>query len=296
MFRFPFTRHRRVFKPARPGLGERVSAAVGRARPARRDSKVLASRRDWRLWFGLPAALVVVVAIVVALIAVRSSSGSESSSTQPSPAPTPPVPSSTPAPTTAPSGVAPPVVSKVPTTDPVVFFTIDDGLVRDPKVADFLERHKIPVTMFLVPEAAMEGEVFFERIQKVGASIQDHTQNHRSLTGLGPGAQQREVCGPVDEFQQEFGRRPWLFRPPNGFYNATTEGAVRVCGLRDIVLWTGATNDGRLDLQHPGGLQAGDIILMHFRPDLLENLQVALDAARGAGLRPAPLEQYLPDR
>ncbi len=297
MFRLPFTRHRRVFQPARPGLGERVSEAVDRARPGRRDSKVLASRRDWRLWFALPAALVVGGAIVVAVVAVRSSSGSESSSAQPRAAPTaPPAPSTAPAPTTAPLGTAPPVVSKVPTTDPVVFFTIDDGLVRDPKVVDFLRKHKIPVTLFLIPEPAKQGEAYFKGIQKLGATIQDHTENHRTLTGLGAGAQQREICAPVGEFQGRFGQRPWLFRPPNGNYNATTKGAVRVCGLRDIVLWQGTMNDGRLDLQHPGGLQAGDIILMHFRTDLLQNLQVALDAAHAAGLKPAPLEQYLPDR
>jgi hypothetical protein len=52
-------------------------------------------------------------------------------------------------------------------------------------------------------------------------------------------------------------------------------------------------NDGRLDVQGGGPLQAGDIILMHFRPDLRGNLEVALKAARAAGLQPAALEQYL---
>jgi hypothetical protein len=45
---------------------------------------------------------------------------------------------------------------------------------------------------------------------------------------------------------------------------------------------------------HWGGpLQPGDIILMHFRTDLRGNLEVALNAARAAGLQPAALEQYL---
>jgi hypothetical protein len=55
-------------------------------------------------------------------------------------------------------------------------------------------------------------------------------------------------------------------------------------------------NDGRLDVQGGGTLQRGDIILMHFRPDLRENLEVALNAAQAAGLQPAPLEQYLTPR
>ena len=52
-------------------------------------------------------------------------------------------------------------------------------------------------------------------------------------------------------------------------------------------------NDGRLDIQGGGRLQPGDVILMHFRRDLRQNLEVALSAAQSAGLRPAPLEQYL---
>ncbi len=246
------------------------------------------------MWIALPAVGVAAVAVLV-FIFVRDSGGSRLSSTRRAPASTvPPTASTVPAPTTAPLGTVPPVVSKVPTSDPVVFFTIDDGLVRDPKVVDFLKQHKIPVTMFLIPEPAREGEAYFKQIQALGGTIQDHTQNHRDLAKLGPGAQQREVCGPLDDYATRFGQRPWMFRPPNGDYDSTTKGAVRVCGLRELVLWTGSTNDGRLDLQHPGPLQPGDIILMHFRTDLRRNLEVALNAAHAAGLTPGRLDHYLP--
>lgn len=57
--------------------------------------------------------------------------------------------------------------------------------------------------------------------------------------------------------------------------------------------WQGTMDDGVLRLQHSGSLQPGDIILMHFRPDLRKNLEVLLKAAKNAGLVPAPLEQYL---
>jgi hypothetical protein len=58
------------------------------------------------------------------------------------------------------------------------------------------------------------------------------------------------------------------------------------------VLWRASTNDGRLDTQGEP-LQAGDIILMHFRTDLRTNLEVALNTIHAAGLRPARLEDYL---
>ena len=89
------------------------------------------------------------------------------------------------------------------------------------------------------------------------------------------------------------GTRPWLFRPPGGFLNQSVPVVARRCGIRAVVTWRATMNDGRLDVQGGGPLQPGDIILMHFRTDLRGNLEVALNAAQAAGLRPAALEQYL---
>ena len=65
------------------------------------------------------------------------------------------------------------------------------------------------------------------------------------------------------------------------------------CGIRAVVTWRATMNDGRLDVQGGGPLQHGDIMLMHFRPDLRQNLEVEFDAAQAAGPQPAPLEDYL---
>ena len=50
-----------------------------------------------------------------------------------------------------------PVYSTIPTGDPVVFFTIDDGIMRDPAAVDFIRSHHIPVTLFLTPAFARPG-------------------------------------------------------------------------------------------------------------------------------------------
>jgi peptidoglycan/xylan/chitin deacetylase (PgdA/CDA1 family) len=232
--------------------------------------------------------------VIGALLVSRSSSGSSKPSTTEA-APT------TTLPTTAPSKAVPiasgpsaPVFTRIPTADPVVFLTIDDGLIRDPAVVEFLKKHRVPVTLFPVVSAAREGEAYFEELQAIGATIQDHTVNHKAVNTLTPFGQHAEICKAADEFMLRFGQRPWLFRPPEGKYNDATRGEARACGMRAIVLWNGATNDGRLDLQHSGRLQPGDIILMHFRTDLLQNLRVVLRAAKAAGLEPGRLEEYLP--
>ena len=186
-----------------------------------------------------------------------------------------------------------PIISRVPTPNPVVFFTIDDGQVRDPAVIDFLRDHKIPVTMFLLPNFLHEDPAYFESIHALGASVQDHTISHADLRTLDSAAQQREICGVLNEYGLRFGAQPWLFRPPDGFFNQSVPVVARRCGIRAVVTWRATMNDGRLDVQGGGPLQPGDIILMHFRPDLRGNLEVALNAAQAAGLQPAALEQYL---
>ena len=190
-------------------------------------------------------------------------------------------------------GAVAPVISRVPTTNPVVFFTIDDGMVRDPAVVDYLREQHIPVTMFLLPNFLHEDPEYFDSIHALGASVQDHTISHGDLRQLSATAQQREICGVLGEYSFRFGAQPWLFRPPDGFYNQSVPVIARRCGIRAVVMWRATMNDGRLDVQGGGPLQAGDIILMHFRPDLRQNLEVALNAARAAGLQPAALEQYL---
>jgi peptidoglycan/xylan/chitin deacetylase (PgdA/CDA1 family) len=196
-------------------------------------------------------------------------------------------------PVTIPPGPVAPVLSKIPTTNPVVFFTIDDGLVRDPAAVDFIRVHHIPVTLFILPVPLQQDPAYFLTLAQVGASVQDHTVHHLLLPKLSAARQVAEVCGSVDLLHRTFGRRPWLFRPPYGEFNTSTKYAVRQCGLQAIVTWQGTMNDGVLRLQHPGPLQPGDIILMHFRPDLRRNLEVLLKAAKDAGLIAAPLEQYL---
>ena len=178
------------------------------------------------------------------------------------------------------------------TSDPVVFLTIDDGIVQDPAVIDYIRQEQIPVTMFPVPAYVEQNEPYFQAIHALGASVQDHTVHHTDLTKLSLTNMRAEICGPLDEYQAKFGARPWIFRPPYGFMNANVQVVARSCGIRAIVLWHASTNDGRLDTQG-GPLQRGDIILMHFRTDLRQNLEVALKAIRAAGLRPAHLEDYL---
>lgn len=195
-------------------------------------------------------------------------------------------------PVSLPQGPEAPVVSRVPTTDRVVFVTIDDGLERDPAVVEFFRQHRMPFSLFLVQNAAAAGEEFFRELQGVGATIHTHTYTHPDLTTVDAATRTKEVCGPMDDFEARFGRRPTLFRPPYGAVNDTVQVTAKECGYRAVVLWKASTNNGQLQLQE-GELQPGDVILMHFRPDLLANLQVLVDDLDAQGFTVGRLEDYL---
>jgi peptidoglycan/xylan/chitin deacetylase (PgdA/CDA1 family) len=216
---------------------------------------------------------------------------STTSTTRPDPLALPPAPPPTPIAAPASSAGAP-VISRVPTTDRVVFVTIDDGLVQDPAMIETVRRMRIPVSMFLVRDFARQGQAFFQQLVDLGGLVEAHTAEHPNLTTLGANAQYAEICGPLDTLERLFGRRPVLFRPPGGAYNATTQSIAASCGLQYVVNWTAAANDGRIDWQ-AGKMQAGDIILFHFRDDLVQNLRLLANLCKQQGFTVARLEDYL---
>lgn len=187
-----------------------------------------------------------------------------------------------------------PVLSRIDTTDPVVFLTIDDGAVRDPRVADLFERAKIPVALFLTEGNFLADPAYFLRVASGGGSINSHTRSHTKLTTLGETQQRNEVCGMRDVIAKHVLVPGHLFRSPYGVQNATTQKVAASCGINAILFWRAAINDGRVQFQQGTTLRPGDIVLSHFRPDLYEGIVAFLFEAGRAGLTVAPIENYLP--
>ena len=230
---------------------------------------------------------------------VTSTRPGPSTTTRPAPTTTVPkpgfglLPQPPPTPVALPPTDLAPAFSRVPTTNKVIFLGIDDGMVRDPAVLDYLQQAKIPFTNFLVQSQAVAGENFWKQAQALGGTVQAHTITHPDLTKV-PAAQLRsEVCGTLDDYQQRFGVRPTLFRPPYGALNDNVRAVAASCGFKAVVMWQGSTNDGRFDLQAGTQLTPGDIVLMHWRTDLLGNLQKVVQTCKEQGFTIARLEDYL---
>ena len=67
------------------------------------------------------------------------------------------------------------------------------------------------------------------------------------------------------------------------------------CGFKALIMWKGSTNDGRFDLQEGPNLHPGDIILLHWRTDLYQDLLKVFDTVRTQGFSIGRLEDYFPD-
>jgi peptidoglycan/xylan/chitin deacetylase (PgdA/CDA1 family) len=199
-----------------------------------------------------------------------------------------------PQPVSLPATSSAPVFSRIPTTNKVIFLGIDDGIVRDPAVADLLQQANIPFTMFLQQGEADAGVDYFKQLQQYGGVVESHTITHPDLTKVSYSQLQTEVCGTLDDYQNLYGRRPTLFRPPYGSYNANVQAVAAQCGFKAVVLWKGSTNDGRFDLQDGTNLTPGDIVLLHFRTDLLVDLQKVFEVCKEQGFAIASLQDYLP--
>ncbi|MFE0178786.1 polysaccharide deacetylase family protein [Streptomyces sp. NPDC059002] len=194
-----------------------------------------------------------------------------------------------------------PAIRRVPTSDRVVFLTIDDGQAKDPGFRDLMNTLRIPFSMFLTDSLAGDGYPYFAGLEALGNKVQNHTLTHRRLTKLPATRQRAEICGQQERLRTVFGHAPTLFRPPGGNYNATTQRAAADCGLRAVVLWTASMQPGGLRSNAPqDALRSGDIILFHFFP--AEKLhrrtlrQVTIDLARtvtAQGFALARIEDYL---
>ncbi|MEU5524593.1 polysaccharide deacetylase family protein [Streptomyces sp. NPDC052079] len=193
----------------------------------------------------------------------------------------------------------PPLVDHVPTDDPVVFLTYDDGAERDPRFIDLVRERRLPVSMFLTDSVMGPGYAHFARLRAVGASLQNHTLDHPALRGLPYAGQRAEICGQQRKLRSRFGIRPRLFRPPYGTYDTTTLRAAADCGIAAVVLWRAVLEpDGHVTYTRgPHHLNPGDIVSVPSGEaptlSLAERTVRLLGELEERGLKVGRLEDYV---
>lgn len=187
-----------------------------------------------------------------------------------------------------------PVITRVTTKQPVVFLTIDDGVVKTQESLDLLDEYGYPATLFLTKSAIAGNPDFFKKFQARGDRIQNHTISHNtSMVHESYQYQLGEVKGMQDYIKAHYGTTPALFRPPGGAYSNAMRMAVAAAGLKAVIDWECKANAGRMDYQVGNGLRPGDICLMHFRPEFKRDLAAFHQAQKASGLTVVRLEEFL---
>ncbi|MFC9976001.1 polysaccharide deacetylase family protein [Spirillospora sp. NPDC127200] len=202
-----------------------------------------------------------------------------------------------------PSGL-PPIVRSINTQEKVVFLTIDDGYEYDAEFVNLVRREKVPILTFLTTRYVRGQGQYFWAMRNAGSQMENHTVSHKNMAVQTPETQRREICDAQETITEQYGRRPTIFRPPFGSYNETTRKMAKECGIKSIMLWSAEFYNGT---SGPGvglngfargdggkGFKPGDIVLMHYRKGLAQQLQMILGWIREQGFRPAAVENYLP--
>ncbi len=185
-----------------------------------------------------------------------------------------------------------PVVRRIETDQPYVFITIDDGAVRHPAAAELMRKSGVEPTLFLNSKHVDGHAEFFKGFEGL-ATVHAHTTSHPDLTGRPYDFQRGEICGNADLLRVQLDARPKLFRPPFGNFDHTTRRAAADCGFTALVMWTAAVNDGVVQFQAGGRLNAGDIVLMHFRHTFVEDFLAFLERCKLDGVTPVVLDDFL---
>lgn len=165
-----------------------------------------------------------------------------------------------------------------------VYLTIDDGWFPNTTVLEAVQKG-LPLTTFLIEDAAAEHLAFWKAFRAAGGVIEDHTVSHPFLTSLTAAAAKAQIGGPIGAYAKWFGTVPILLRPPYGAYNPKVEQAAEAAGIRALVMWSAVDQNGVISTWNRKPLTGGEIIILHWLPGVGRELESLLRTIRARHLR-----------
>ena len=194
-----------------------------------------------------------------------------------------------------PPGPAAPVVWSVPIKQRAVFITIDDGWFPRPKVLQLMRLYHLPLTAFLIQEAAEQNVPYWQEFVKLGGSVEDHTYSHPFLTKVSPSEDLMQISSPINYFRQ-FGANATELRPPYGNCDIVVQKMAAKAGIKYVVMWDAIMDNGKLTTYNGKPLSPGDIVLLHWLPGVGQDLETLLGILKQDNLGVASLSDVLDGR
>jgi peptidoglycan-N-acetylglucosamine deacetylase len=162
------------------------------------------------------------------------------------------------------------VVWSVPTTQPLVAFTFDDGPhpAYTPRILDALQQARVTATFNVMGLQAQRHPSLLAEMVAAGHEIGNHTHTHADLTTLDKRRTLVEIRDTQDQLQQLTQQPVRLFRPPRGELTGFGLRAAAELNL-DVVMWSidrgpGGVGTAQLVARHIGtGVRRGDIVALH---------------------------------
>lgn len=151
-----------------------------------------------------------------------------------------------------------------------VALTFDDG--PHPRythaILEVLREYGVSATFFVIGVNVENYPEAFCEIVESGCEIGNHTYSHKNVTAMSIDEIGRELDMTEAAIMKHTDKRPTLFRPPQGAYDARAEEISLSRGY-DIILWSIDTLDwahtppDKISASVVSSLDNGDIILMH---------------------------------
>jgi peptidoglycan/xylan/chitin deacetylase (PgdA/CDA1 family) len=170
-----------------------------------------------------------------------------------------------------------------------IYITIDDGWTPSAEVLDLMHQTYLPITAFLIADAARQNLSYWKAFVAAGGMIGDHTVSHPYLTRLtrrqatAQWGQDRTLLGGW------LGQTPAVGRPPYGAYDHAVEVAAALGGLTALAGWSATMSGDRIETWNGKPLSPGEIVILHWVPGLGHQLTALLAAIRAGHLNPTPL-------
>jgi peptidoglycan/xylan/chitin deacetylase (PgdA/CDA1 family) len=170
-----------------------------------------------------------------------------------------------------------------------VYITVDDGWTPSPQVLAIMRISHLPVTAFLIGQAARQNLPYWRAFVRAGGTVGDHTVSHPDLTRLSLARATTQWGQARLALGHWLGRAPVLGRPPYGAFDPTVQAAGYRGGLTALVGWSATVDSAGIQTWDGRPLTAGEIVLLHWVPGLGPQLARLLTVIRARHLHPMPL-------
>jgi peptidoglycan/xylan/chitin deacetylase (PgdA/CDA1 family) len=170
-----------------------------------------------------------------------------------------------------------------------IYITIDDGWTPSEEVLALMHQDYLPITAFLIADAAKENLSYWKAFVAAGGIIGDHTVSHPYLTKVTQAKATKQWGQARTALGRWLGQTPAIGRPPYGAFNRKVEVAAARGGLTALAGWSATMSGNRVLTWNGKPLVPGEIVILHWVPGLGHQLTALLAAIRALHLNPKPL-------